>query len=247
MSDVFGPLRNVLARCRADGLAVPIWWRDDDAIAGTDALDQLQALAAKVACPVHLAVIPAHVKPSLAQALEGHDTPVLVHGWAHENHSPEGVKKAEFGQARPGALEEVAEGFARLRQMVGARLLPMFVPPWNRIAPEIVQGLGDLGFEAVSTYGPRAEGPLHQINTHVDPIDWRGTRDLVAPDALVAQTVRLLEDRLAGQTDVAEPLGLLTHHLVHTPAIWDFTQAWLLEMQAGGAHIWRHDTEGDWP
>ena len=47
-----------LARWRAEGLSLPIWWRDDDAIAPTPALERLLALAEQFEAPLHLAVIP---------------------------------------------------------------------------------------------------------------------------------------------------------------------------------------------
>lgn len=79
---------------------------------------------------------------------------------------------------------------------------------------------------------------LEQINTHLDPIDWRGTRGLVAPDKLVAQTTDLLRDRREGRTDNAEPFGILTHHLVHDPDIWIFTEALLRRLLDGPGFVW---------
>ena len=55
-----------LAIWRAEGLHLPIWWRDDDAIAPTPALDRLAALAEDLSLPVHIAVIPKHAEPALA-------------------------------------------------------------------------------------------------------------------------------------------------------------------------------------
>ena len=81
---------------------LPLWWRDDDAIASTPALDRLIAQSGAVGLPVHLAVIPAHADRSLATRLS--ETACLipvVHGWAHANHAPAGQKKAEFGAHRP--------------------------------------------------------------------------------------------------------------------------------------------------
>ena len=70
------------------------------------------------------------------------------------------------------------------------------------------------------------------MNTHLDPIDWRGTRGLVAPDQLVARTVDLLRDRRLARADNAEPFGYLTHHLVHDDAIWDFTASLISRLLA---------------
>ena len=76
---------------------------------------------------------------------------------------------------------------------------------------------------------------LPQINTHIDPIFWRGHRGLVDPDEIIANLVTTLRDRREGRTDVTEPLGLLTHHLVHTEAVWDFSRDVMQVMLEGGA------------
>lgn len=96
-----------------------------------------------------------------------------------------------------------------------------------------------MGFRALSTYTPRttrdAAPGLVQINTHVDPIHWRGGGGLADPDAQIATLVQQLQDRRAGRTDATEPLGVLTHHLVHDAAIWEFTHACVSTLLMGGA------------
>ncbi len=80
---------------------------------------------------------------------------------------------------------------------------------------------------------------LQQINTHLDPIAWRKGKTLIAPDQLVAQLTQLLVDRRTGLTDNNEPLGLLTHHLVHNAEVWEFTRQVLLTLQTGPVIIYR--------
>lgn len=234
----FHPLQEALRRARSAGYAPAIWWRDDDAIEPTPALEQLQSLAESAEVPVHLAIIPKLATRTLPEALSPDLTVPLVHGWAHENHSHTGAKKAEFGQTRPGALAELEDGLKRMSALFPT-LQPVFVPPWNRIAEAFLQELPRLGYRALSTFTdrkqPLAAPDLWQINTHVDPIFWKGTRDLVSPEELVARTVSAIDARLEKRADPSEPIGLLTHHLVHSPAIWDFSKRWLVEMQAGGA------------
>jgi hypothetical protein len=167
-----------------------------------------------------------------------------VHGWAHRSHAPEGQKKAEFGAHRPMAEIEAdaSNGLQRLQDLFGEALFPVFVPPWNRIDAQVIAALADLGYRAVSTYLPRktryAAPGLLQINTHLDPINWRGDRSLVDPDALIAQITKQLQDRRNGVTDNTEPYGILTHHLVHDRAIWDFTGSLLKRLLAGPGHAW---------
>tara|TARA_R100000935_G_scaffold2169_5_gene6281 strand:+ start:3061 stop:3810 length:750 start_codon:yes stop_codon:yes gene_type:complete len=229
-----------LAVWRAQGLTLPLWWRDDDAIAPTPALDHLATMAGGLSLPVHIAVIPKHADPALAQLCR--ERPLvrpLVHGWQHISHAPEGAKKAEFGHPRPDAAHELTQGLERMQSLFGDDLLPIFVPPWNRLDDGLLPVLAQAGYVGVSTYLPRvsrmAAPDLVQINTHIDPIYWRGTRGLVPPETLIATITKLLQDRRSGRTDPHEPLGFLTHHLVHDEDIWGFTHACLSRLLDGGA------------
>ncbi|MDF1727478.1 MAG: polysaccharide deacetylase family protein [Sulfitobacter sp.] len=226
----FSPLRDELAIWRAEGLTLPLWWRDDDAVGDTPALRRLLNAGRKLGLPLHLAVIPQGVAPTLTEACKDYpETRLLVHGYAHLNHAPQGSKKAEFGHPRPGMATEAASGLAQLRGQFGAAVLPVFVPPWNRVDPDFALDLNRLGYSGLSTFTPRdrvevAAGVV-QVNTHLDPINWRGGGGLVDPATLIAQLVQHLKDRRAGRADATEPLGILTHHLVHDADIWAFSEA----------------------
>lgn len=239
------PLVHELARWQAAGLTLPLWWRDDDAIAPGPALDRLTALAGAHGLPVHLAVIPSGATQALADHV--HTTPHLipvVHGWSHLSHAPPGDKKAEFGDHRPldTMQDEAAQGLARLSKLFSDRLIRMFVPPWNRIAPQMVGELAGLGYHALSTFTPRtaplAARGLVQVNTHLDPIAWKAGRGLADPDTLITQLVQQLADRRTGRADNDEPYGLLTHHLVHDDAIWGFSDALLTRLMDGPVRRW---------
>ncbi|MBB3772623.1 putative glycosyltransferase [Angulomicrobium tetraedrale] len=220
-NDAFARLEATLARARTAGRTLAFWWRDDDAVAPTPALEALLAARARWAVPLSLAVIPARATPALAERLAGEtQVDVLLHGWAHANHAPAGEKKAEFGAHRPLAsmIADIEAGRARLDTLFGTRVLPVFVPPWNRIAPELVERLPALGIAALSTYKRRPpDGPAAplRLNTHWDPIDWRAGGGLVEEAGLLDGLVRRIEEELASPPDVLEPIGLLTHHLVH--------------------------------
>jgi hypothetical protein len=58
----------------------------------------------------------------------------------------------------------------------------------------------------------------------VDPIDWRGTRSLADPGGIVAGMANAVERRIAGRADPGEPIGFLTHHLIHDEAVWTFCE-----------------------
>jgi len=245
MTPDWTPLDQELDRWQTVGLILPLWWRDDDAVAPSVALERLTTLAEARAIPVHLAVIPNAATQELADQLRGTDHLIpVVHGWAHLSHAAPGDKKCEFAAHRPLAdmRAEAADGLARLISLFGSRLIRMFVPPWNRIAPQLVDELAGLGYCALSTFTPcnasMAAPGLAQINAHLDPIAWKDGRGLLAPDVLIAQVVRQLADRRTGQADNTEPYGILTHHLVHDDAIWDFTDALLTRLIAGPSRCW---------
>lgn len=247
MTPDWTPLDRELERWRAGGLTLPLWWRDDDAVATGPALDRLTVLAEAHDLPVHLAVIPARASNALAGHVRGttHLQPV-VHGWAHRNHAQPGGKKCEFAGHRPLAhmRAEAERGLARMSELFGGRLKRMFVPPWNRIAPQMVGELAGLGYLTLSTFTPRmaphAAPGLARINTHLDPIAWKADRGLVRPDRLIRQLTEQLADRRGGQADNGEPYGILTHHLVHDDDIWAFTDALLARLTAGPTRRWTH-------
>lgn len=236
----WGPLEEELAIWRSKDLTLPIWWRDDDAIAETPEFDQLHQISSDIGMPVHIAIISNLITPSLVPIIL--DQPNLIpviHGWRHVNHSPEGAKSAEFGHKRPDAKQELEQAISELEARFGTKLVKLFVPPWNRISAVLLPALCQTGYRGLSTYGPRkarcAIMDLVQINTHIDPIFWRGNRGLVAADTLVSGIVTTLQERRSGDADATEPLGLLTHHLVHTKDVWGFSGDLLKVLLDGGA------------
>ena len=245
MTPDWRPLQKELKLWLAEDLALPLWWRDDDAISVTPQLEQLTALSDTLGLPVHLAVIPQGAEAELAIYMSAQPALIpVVHGWAHSNHAPQGKKKAEFHLNRPIEiiLADAKAGMKRLQVLFGEDLRPVFVPPWDRIASEVTVHLPGLGFRILSTATPRksalAAPKLKQVNTHLDPIDWRSTRGLVAPEHLIAQTVQLLRDRRVGRADNTEPFGILTHHLVHDQDIWTFTEELLQRLLEGPGIPW---------
>ena len=207
-----------------------IWWRDDDAVAATPALTRLLDLAAATTAPLALAVIPARAQPSLAAALRNHpaETAVLQHGYAHDNHAGAAAKKCELVSpaARPGVIEELRRGREILSSLVAPRCRPVLVPPWNRLADDLVARLPGLGFTGLSTYAARpAAAPqpgLHQVNCHVDILQWRPERRFLGTAAALDLLVGHLAAKRRGTADPDEPSGLLSHHLVHDTAAWEF-------------------------
>lgn len=221
------PLRRELDRLSGAGRSVDLWWRDDDAVRDTPALGRLLRLSLAARAPLALAVIPAPIEPSLVRRLaERPDVSILVHGHRHADHAPSGEKPAEFGPHRPlgDLVRDAGEGLRTTLAAFGAATLPVLVPPWNRAAPGLLPALPRLGYRAVSTFGrpgrSLAAPGLIRIDTHLDPVDWRGSRSLRAPEQLAA-AFRAAADGPDG------PVGLLTHHLAFDEALWGFCEEWL--------------------
>ncbi|MBY5518387.1 polysaccharide deacetylase family protein [Rhizobium leguminosarum] len=220
------PLHRELDRWQAAGRVARLWLRDDDAVEPTPDLETLLALTGESGVPLALAVIPGLTGEALALRLaEEAGVAVAVHGWCHTNHAGPERKKQELGGERPAeaVLGELGEGFRLLERLHPARFIPVLVPPWNRIDAALIPALPALGFAALSVYGRAKQGdPVPLLNTHVDIIDWHGTRGGRSEEELVAELVAELHDRFAGSD---EPVGVLTHHLVHDTAAWDFLSA----------------------
>jgi peptidoglycan/xylan/chitin deacetylase (PgdA/CDA1 family) len=207
-----------------DGRTALLWLRDDDAIEPTEALSRLLAISARWNAPMTIAAIPAHATNALAELMKALPLiSVAVHGWDHVNHAPAPEKKQELGLHRGEAtvLSRLAEGLERINALFGERAVPLLVPPWNRIAAELIPHLPALGYEALSVFGPeRGEGPLRLVNTHVDIIDWKGSRGGRPMDMLYGEAAAHLQAATGAQT----PLGILTHHLVHDETAWQFLE-----------------------
>lgn len=232
MSDPWAKLNRELEAWDEAGLEATLWLRDDDAVTETAALRRLLEIGRDTRVPICLAVIPRDADEHLAGIVgEFEDVWVVQHGWCHANHAPAEEKKFELGDHRPqdDIAVELDMGDARLWSLFGARYAKVLAPPWNRIGAQTAAALSDLGYMGLSVFGPRdksiaAEG-LVRVNTHVDIIDWKGTRGFLGEDRVIAQAVAHLEARRLGAADQEEPTGLITHHLVHDDPCWAFIEA----------------------
>jgi hypothetical protein len=214
----WGDLIDELDRWAEAARVARLWWRDDDAVRPTPQLDRLLGLADGV--PIGLAVIPASVEPGLAERLVGlAGVAVLQHGWRHANHARHG-KKSEYPPTRNSAAvaAELVDGRVRLAELFGAQALPIFVPPWNRFAPEFVPLLPAAGFGALSAMAPIRGPPLPSgiadIDVHVDPVAWKDGSGFIGTDATLGRILGELRNRRLGDIPVSGAIGILTHHLI---------------------------------
>lgn len=211
-----------LDACADAGQRISFWLRDDDAVSVTQPLERLLGLAGQWDVPTVLAVIPIAAEAELAVRLR--DVPnarIALHGYAHRNHALAGEKKQELGAHRPTAtvLDELGRGRDRLGELFADQAVPMLVPPWNRIAADLLPHLPGLGLRYLSTFGP--EPPHHpvaklvQLDCQLDIMDWRARR---------SHPAEVLSERLADlvrrRSLAPGPIGILSHHLVHDEAAW---------------------------
>ncbi|MCG6952640.1 MAG: hypothetical protein LJE90_09735 [Betaproteobacteria bacterium] len=243
VSEDWAVLDDELARWREAGRSATFWWRDDDAVQRTPALERLLGLAREFEMPLALAVVPAAAQASLFDALP-ESVCVLQHGVDHRDRSSAGAKRSEFPFDEPAdaALARIAEGGARLARLAGARWSAAFAPPWNRLPAALAARLPAAGLRGLSAFGARAcaypAAGLVQVNTHVDLIAWREDRGFVGVRSALAQAVRHLAARRRGEADPDEPTGWLTHHLQHDAATWDFLARLLASMRRDPAVRW---------
>ncbi len=241
-TEAWDALNAELDQWHAQGRIATFWWRDDDASRPGPQLSRLLSLSAKTGTPVVLASIPATADVAFADTVLAHPTAyVAQHGYAHINHAKgSGDKGAwELGRHRQleTVLDELQQGRRVLAELFGPdRFLPVMVPPWNRIDPSVVAELPALGYTALSLCDarPAAEAApgLRLVNSHCDPIKWKGGARFTG----TAKSISFLTDHLiarrTGSADAAEPTGLLTHHIDHDAATWDFCETLLGHLTA---------------
>lgn len=220
-----------------DGRRLVVWWRDDDAIEPTPALERLLALSGQYGVPVGLAIIPEGATPGLAARLAQEPRAFAIqHGWSHRNHEPAVARAAELGGARPieTVLAELAAGRAKLADLFGSRFFPVLTPPWNRIAPEVAARRADIGLPVLTTFGRRSVGD-GVVDTHLDPIAWRTTRSYIGDE----KAATIASQEIEARRDIPDaPFGLLTHHLAHDEAVWAFTETAVAVLATHPAVTW---------
>lgn len=230
-----------LDRAHDRGRMVAFWLRDDDCVAPTHALDQLLDVTQRHGAPLTLAVIPKLATHALANRLDRTvGVSVATHGFAHLNHAPHGQKSAEFGAGRDAVdvADELRAGKQRLDTMLGGALLPVFVPPWNRIDARWHDALAAAGYAGLSAFGLKGEAAgtgLVPLSTHLDIMDWQ-SRSGRAADDLDEELAGWIRARIDANSD--QPLGILTHHLVHDARAWVSLAALLEMISAHPSAMW---------
>ena len=203
---------------------VPIlWWRDDDSREPTWRLDRLLEIRRDL--PLTLAVIPdVDLSPLANRLAAAANVNVAQHGVDHTNKLAPGGPRSEFAASATQQAIDTAVAAGRAR-MAAAGLPPLtFVPPWNEPSDRLITAIAEAKYNSYSIgVNGHARGGLKHIGAQVDILRWKdkphfkGRRRVF--DAIREQ---LEARRKRGAFD--EPLGILTHHLVHDEAAWRFIE-----------------------
>jgi hypothetical protein len=204
-------------RAALDAAPGPIdfFFRDDDVGWRGDRLGDLLDLFARLGLPLDLAVIPAALEDEAAMdvlaRVDRADGRLGVHqhGYAHENHEPDG-RRCEFGPARARYEQQrdIEAGRARLDRLLGAAVEPIFTPPWNRCSVTTGHCLVELGFDILSREAQAAPLGLPELRELPVHVDWFKRRDgaLLPLDAI--------SQLAAAATRRGGPVGIMLHHAV---------------------------------
>lgn len=222
-------LNAVLSALDAVSAPVNFILRDDDGGWGDARLFALLDCTERAGAPIDLAVIPQATGPALAMELRARvdAAPAHIglhqHGWAHTNHET-GGRKCEFGDARALAAQrhDLVQGRDRLQELFGARLDPIFTPPWNRCSPATPALLAELGYAALSRdRGAPVQEALPELAVDVDWCKLRAAAPDGDGDAIACELAR----RVTGGATV----GLMLHHAQMDDRELDLLGGWLAQ------------------
>ncbi len=127
---------------RAAGYYTDFWWRDDDFVRDTPRIRALANLATELAIMPLIGVIPSRVDRGLAGFLRAYPRlSFCQHGYAHRNYEPPNQAENEFGASRVvnAVRADVVAGREQMDRIFGDTHLRVFVPPWNRFAPQFAE------------------------------------------------------------------------------------------------------------
>lgn len=208
-----------------------LWWRDDDCREPTWQLERL--LKTRRDLPITLAVIPDVDLHPLANRLDADDgITIAQHGVDHENKLPPGGPRSEFPMDASQASINAAVTAGRAR-LAAAGLPPLiFVPPWNEASDRLIEAVTAAHYDtySVGVTGKPRDGLSH-VGAQVDILRWKGKPHFRGRRRIFDALRKQLEwRRHMGAFD--EPIGLLTHHLVHDSRSWSFLD-WFVDFSHG--------------
>lgn len=194
---------------------VVFFFRDDDAGWDDTRLFELIDVFGRRDVPLDIAVIPkaisSHCAARLRALVEISPRRVALHqhGFAHENHEPDG-RKSEFGESRAEALQlaDIEHGHRLLLDLFGAALDPIFTPPWNRCTAKTAACLEQTGFSYLSRDVTATQIDTGGLCEIAIAIDWFKQREGVrlTPDET--------GDSISAAARAGTPVGVMLHHAI---------------------------------
>ena len=173
--------------------------------------------------PVLLGIVPFWLKDNFAEYCH-HNSWIqpAMHGAYHKRSSF--YKKCEFSPE--SCYHEVYETLqkALLHWHSYQLKTPCFyIPPWNRMSEKFYPILQGLGFKKISKYHKvgthsKAHHALQSMHTEIDIIDWRNEKKFIGTETFWEQATKAAAFRRENEI-FHHPIGILTHHGVHTKAI----------------------------
>ena len=190
-----------------------IFFRDDDAGWANDRLPALGELFEDRNVPLDMAVIPNELHDECIDQIAGllHGSPDLFHihqhGYSHENHETNG-RKSEFGKCRAAQDQfvDIEKGYARLLDIFGDRVEPIFTPPWNRCTQDTVDALNEAGLSILSRDVGAESLALTDLVEIPVAVDWVKLRN--ADKSGNNESINRLSKHLAS----ADVVGIMLHH-----------------------------------
>ncbi len=248
--DPWAPLMAELERWRAAGRTAPMWWRNDDTGDVMPSFRRLMEVVRRRRVPVALAVTPAYATKTMADAVASVENMyVIQHGYAHVNHAPAGKLECELNGTRSQSVVEgeLLRGMKRLRDLFGARFVPVLAPPWYCLPPALAARLPALGYAGVSlSHARKRRNPvpgLVEANGHVEMIDWKTSPPRCNRTAVnVGYILVHLSGKRRGIFEPTEPTGIVTHHHALDENCWTFLEELFDRLGRHPAVAWQSPT-----
>jgi len=226
---------------QAPGGRALLFFRADDVAVPGKAFSALAGTFREANTPLNMAVVPSWLTGSrwsaLRLAADGADLfRWCQHGWRHMNYESPGLKKREFGHARPARDKrlDLSKGFKRLEEIMGQDFTPVFIPPWNRCDGDTLAAMPAIGFRGISrTVGAGPEPPdgLQDFPVRMD----LHTRKEPDPSASLEAMLQELTSGLAeGQC------GVMLHHQRMNDAAFSFLSCLLGELKGRAGVSFAH-------
>lgn len=212
-----------LARWTKLGKTPAIWWRDDDAREATSQLDRL--LRVRDGLPISLAVVPDGDLEGLASILRAApEVSISQHGMDHVNRLSDGSRRSEYlDDATQAQVSDCVRGSRKRLEEAGFQ--PAFYTPcWNVFDERLLRAVKAANYTTYSAgiFG-RPTPELGHIGAGLDVLRWKRAPRFRGRARIFKELRRQLRMRRRSQ-DFQEPVGLLTHHLVHDEPTWRFLE-----------------------